>query len=42
MILGIDVCHALSAVFTPHNPILLVFLAVGLGYFLDLVPDDER
>jgi len=42
MIPGIDVIHALAALATPHNPILLAFLAVGLGYVLDLVPDDER
>ena len=41
MISGIDMSQALAALATPHNPILLVFLAVGLGYVMDFVTDDE-
>jgi hypothetical protein len=40
MMLGIDVCQILSVLLTPNNPILLTFLAVGVGFFL--APDDEQ
>jgi hypothetical protein len=40
MILGIDVSSVLSMLLTPNNPILLVFVAVGVGFFL--APDDEN
>ena len=39
MILGIDVNQVLSMLLTPNNPILLVLVAVGVGFFL--APDDE-
>jgi hypothetical protein len=42
MFLGQDVYQTLAALLTPHNPVLLVFLAVGLVQFLDLLPGDEH
>ena len=42
MLLGQDVCQALTMLLTPNNPILLVFLAVGLVCFLDMMPGDEH
>ena len=42
MFLGQDVCQVLTMLLTPHNPILLIFLAVGLVRFLDLLPGDDH
>jgi hypothetical protein len=42
MILGQDVYQALAAFLTPHNPIFLAFLAVGLVRLLDALPGDEH